>query len=360
MMAVPCRAFILLLAVRVEASPLSLETAQSIHRLSRADLEFGRMMQSQLMPLGVELRSRSELQAHDGDRFVNVAGDGGGVLVAQALLRSGAETDRDPEGTAWPKSLVKVLASTARYARRHNYTHMVRTSVATKVPPWLEKMCRVQGLFSRGTPMDKSRGVDRCYSENYRDIATWEKMSILHDYLESSKRHYSHVLFIDTDATFVHPERDTVRELVELMDRQNRSLLAADENWRPAGNGPRNVNTGVMMVRNTEYARTLLRKLLEAHQDPYTANQHDCRLNEQRCLSMFIGTGKACNWGHCNWVNKEHILIMEGMRYNRHPVKPCVLTRKSDQDCNTSGVDIVHFMGSSKGATNTEDLLHGL
>merc|ERR1719378_1748175 len=106
------------------------------------------------------------------------------------------------------------------------------------------------------------------------------------------------------------------------------------------------------MVRNTTYARTLIKAFLDAHHDPWATGWSSCGSNEQLCLRSFLEDEhlnlKFEADGERGMLRAQHMLVLSGKRYNRNPALPCQLSAEKESDCSIQDVEIIHFMGPSK------------
>lgn len=296
---------------------------------------------------------RQGMAVDEADRFANVGKSS--ILVMTLLIEDGSEYK--PEGKDQYKSwIVKVLNHTAGHMRRHGHTLGVRTRMTMPAPKTQEAECR-----KRAHDYPSFGDFKACMIEKYRENANWEKFRILQDYFTKGSRHFSHILFLDVDATPMNPDpaHDTVRLMAEEMDRRGVSLLMADEDWRGTeGTGRLKGNGGVMMWKATDFSKTLLKALATAH---YTRDGKgwSCPLNEQLCLSNYQEHPDLANFTE-GLEHEQHTAVLSGLKWNRHP---CVLKMHSctadqlptsvyEKGLTDPELEIMHFMGGAKGAVH--------
>lgn len=319
----------------------------------------------ELVPLEVEFRDAPEA-AVDGDLFAHIGSSS--ILLATVMLPNRFVDDRnawwgDPAGGMVPRWVRKVFRNSLWHAQQHNHSFVVRTRASLK-------------------PLEHSCKDWRCEYKHEHSQGTWEKIRLLSDYLTKSPKHFSHILFLDADATLAQPDptHDTLQLMAQDMDGRGASLLVPDEDWNakyPKAWQPQ-VNTGTMMARNTELARRLFQLLLVERDmafQPDTSRMDggwvECRFMDQICFLSFLNNTEA-EPGRQRprvraWGGKlgRDVVIVSGARYG---ASPCVLAPGKcsgnipaeayapDIKAGQLGrVEIVHFMGQSKPKGNSWD-----
>lgn len=230
-----------------------------------------------------------------GDAFGHV-GKSKLAVVSLLLQDPTAPLGKDHEYPLWA---VHVLGTTARHARKHDHTYVLRRLLTLPAP----------------VHMTGKRSPKMLIREN----ANWEKFQTVLDQLETGK--FSNVMVLDADATFFNQSSDTMQNLADQMNAKDAAVLIADEDWC-GKTGSRNTNGGMMMFSNNTYARTLLKALIAAHMDPRGTGWH-CWGNEQQCIRAFrsdtIGKKDFPMDNGAKNNREAHVLVVSGMQYNRHP-----------------------------------------
>lgn len=305
-----------------------------------------------LLPLGVDLLDAPGRTAAK-DRFAHIGNSS--ILVATLLVQDGQTYRPDQQGQyqAW---IGRLLQNTVRDVRRHGHSLAVRTELTLPAPKGQMESCK---------------GCPTCLAGKFRENVNWEKFQLLLDYFEGGGGNVTHILFMDVDATFIHPDlaHDTARAMAAEMDRRGASLLLADEDYRgPAGTGRGKANGGVQMWRNTAYSKALLKVLLAAHRDMFAeGDRFKCTGNEQYCLQMLLrgDQGALAALPEADG-GPEPVVVLSGLHWNRHPCLLKPLSCRADFSPNgadesslpahlyepgleDTGAEIMHFMGGWKG-----------
>jgi len=242
-------------------------------------------------------------------------------------------------GTLFKSWVAEILSNTARHAGLHDHTFVLRTALLQE---------KSEGLSGLQSAVDLQRSAEEQQSRLRRQVG-WEALAMLRDYLDTGN--YSHMLVLDTDATFVHEEKDTVQEMAKMMDDKGASLLLANQDWDGKDSTNQHVG-GMIMARNTNYAKALLKQLLAAHADPKAIGWDVCSTTEKACLQAFLQdqTDAKMHFEMDGTENKrrdQHVVVLSGARYNRHPHHPCRLS-KDNPNCKGKEVDIVHFTSEAR------------
>lgn len=284
-----------------------------------------------------------------GDRFTHVGESK--ILVATLLVPDDTDlrysTAGDHQYADW---IVALLNNTAQRTQRHGHSLAVRMQKTLPPPEGQAEGCR------------QNPEPTNCLFHRNRENVNWEKFRLMLDYLEERPERFSHILFLDADATLMNPDpnHDTLRVMASEMDRRDVSLLMADEDWRGGkGVGRAFANGGIMMWKNTEYSKELLRAILRAHFNR-DGQGWACKGNDQMCIQSYIRSPKLAKVTAMGGDSKRyHSAVLSGTNWNRHP---CVMFGQCHQGGDNAPIlypnrglqdptlEIMHFMGAAKNA----------
>jgi len=251
-----------------------------------------------------------------------------GILIVQAVLMD-ARSDWGKTSGPRPHWLRAILATNRAHAQRHGHAVILR---AHPTQPQLTKWQWLQCAM---------KDPDKCLQANERENFNWEKHLMMSDYL-NSEQNFSHVLMLDADAALVHPEHDTLRQIAAVMDAKGKHVFLTDEDWLEYGAG--RINGGLIFVRTSQFTRDLFLDTFDAHLKGSARLQNwrigikdmECSSNEQVCLNdLWQGTGQA--------VFKPYAMMASGKRYNLGA------ERGGEKKLGSPGVEVMHWMGGSKG-----------
>ena len=166
-----------------------------------------------------------------------------------------------------PPKLEQVFANHRAYAARHNYTYILQTD------PFPEAAGKATGKY-------------------------WTKLHLLRRLLRPPHR-YDWVLWVDSDAVFVNMEWSVERLLalpgVQLSPTAAEGTAAgqADRGRPPTSfifSGDTNaINTGVLLVRSTDYARTAVDEVCRLGTVMETAGITIAMGSDNAAFSVFLG-----------------------------------------------------------------------
>lgn len=225
------------------------------------------------------------------------------------------------------------LDAALRYNKDHLYRHNHKLAI-TDIPPigwepyqmtWCEK-----NKGAKGTPEYLS-----CLGRFNRDNNTWKKLDVILKHLLNNDA--EHILFIDVDSLIVHPNIDTLLEMVQELEKAGKDMMLATENWRPSGD--QLINTGVILARNTDWSRHFLSEIIALRRN------ETCTSNEQLCLNGLYRSNRL--------GAKDHMLIASGLVWNRHP-KPRI-GDAAGAGAFAAEARITHFMGGAKAGLPNVD-----
>eukprot|EP00039_Didymoeca_costata_P014793 m.243376 g.243376 ORF g.243376 m.243376 type:complete len:509 (-) comp16097_c0_seq53:579-2105(-) len=230
------------------------------------------------------------------------------------------------EQSLWLKNAV---AYNVDHCLRYNHTLAV---INMKGPDFSDKQKRNCETNPRNE-QDPNARVN-CYRASHRENCTWRKMSWLLEKLLENVAQY--LLFVDCDAIIkTRPNHDTVSSMIDVMNSRNDThMMLANEDWQclekkqPLDKCALTTNTGVMLVRNTDWTKQFLTEIVKRQ------SLRQCPTNEQSCFrNMYNQDYKGA---------KNHIYISSGLQWNRHGLRP-----KNDW-IDKDEAEIVHFMGAAK------------
>eukprot|EP00040_Diaphanoeca_grandis_P005058 m.31169 g.31169 ORF g.31169 m.31169 type:complete len:540 (+) comp16409_c0_seq1:109-1728(+) len=219
-----------------------------------------------------------------------------------------------------PLWLATALAYNHDHARRYNHKLLVEQVDAPPFFPWQTKRCDA---------MQDANQKKNCYGGYHRENCTWYKFRSLLEKLNAAVAEF--VLFIDVDSViYTRPDEDIVTEMIELLNREGKDILVADEDWRDGGAGA--TNTGVILAKNTEWSKMWWRQMINMQETQV------CGTNEQACFRNYLAKNK--------FDSKEHIIVASGSLWNRHP----------RIGVHNDSSKIVHFMGGAKSGLDQIDV----
>ena len=131
-----------------------------------------------------------------------------------------------------------------------------------------------------------SHGYDLLYS-NKRLLPqrhpAWERFPMMLDVLNTNN--YDYVLWIDADACFVKHSKLRLDDILE--HHNDKDILFSSDN-----NSNENIpiNTGVMILKNTQYSRQFLAKVIYSDHIEQCRSRFKKRLWEQDCVTHFFNT----------------------------------------------------------------------
>merc|ERR1712232_635443 len=235
--------------------------------------------------------------------------------------------------------------------------------------------------MGRGACFGKRNASKMC-GDVFREHVNWVKYRMILDYFgansngtEGNDRPFDYVLMLDSDATLVQPNLDSVGMMVEELERKQADIFMADEDWRSEKHrGIPFANGGMMLARRSNWTIGLLRHLLSIHDADkptlYGMLGFACETNEQVCFRDYFRLATdsiASTWKHAQGFlgqdtrrDHEHLRVGSGMMWNRHPCSlpstphGCAGSQPHGKLRNVTHV--MHFMGGSKFGVFTKGL----
>ncbi len=130
----------------------------------------------------------------------------------------------------------------------------------------------------------------------------WTKILVLYDVCRTLKHEAdAWVLWVDADACIVSPEFDPVRQIIRQKPHGTEIIIAKDING---------INLGVMLLKNTPFVRTLLRKIW---------SMRDCLGHCWQEQQAFV-TLLEHNWnGLSGKISFEKQAVLNAYTYSLHP-----------------------------------------
>jgi len=260
--------------------------------------------------------------------------ESGGMLILQPVfMEAGGPLWGQPSALR-PRWLRSILATNRWHARRYGHAMVIRWLPSQpQLLDWQRHLC---GNFSE----------KECTQRNERENFNWEKHRMLQEYLESPQN-FTHVMMLDADAALLRHEHNLLGNMAKQLAIQNRDVFFTNEDWLL--NGAKRINGGVILARNSPFAKDLFKDTCDAHlMGPQGLStwrigiqNHQCSSNEQICLNDAMDASPEM---------RAQVLLASGIRYNRGG---CTLRHcgepLSDQNLRLGlddpRLEILHFMG---------------
>jgi len=244
-----------------------------------------------------------------------------------------------------PRWLRAILATNRHHARKHGHAMVIRWRPTLQLTGWQQHQCE----HGKNSVKDREECIKRWERENF----CWEKFPFFVDYLLSEQR-FTHMVLLDADAALVRHNVNILGGIATQMQEQNVDVFLTNEDWLK--NGKERINGGVIMARNTKWAEDMFQDTWDAHRlGPETPKEWRigktgvlCMSNEQICLNdLFYGPGRKLIQGHMAF--ESGIVYNRGGCTLRHCFEPISDKSMEDLRLNDDRLQIVHFMGGSKG-----------
>jgi len=252
----------------------------------------------------------------------------GGILILQAVLMDASKGWGKKQGFR-PRWLRAILAANREHARKFGHALIVRSRpTEPQVTAWQKRQCN-------------KKSPEVCRKDNERENYNWEKHLMLAEYL-LSPQNFTHVMMLDADAAFIRQDHDTLAMIIELMEKNKKDLFLTDEDWLKYGEG--RINGGLIVAKNTAFTRGLFQDTFDAHilgptplKSWRIGLEHVvCSSNEQICLNDLWKGGRGAHFA-------EFTMMAGGKKWN-HGAEV--------GGFDDPGVEILHFMGGSKGTAD--------
>ena len=260
--------------------------------------------------------------------------ESGGMLILQPVFMEAGPLWGQPSASTRPRWLRSILATNRWHARRYGHAMVIRWLPSQpQLLDWQRHLC---GNFSEKD----------CTQRNERENFNWEKHRMLQEYLESPQN-FTHVMMLDADAALLRHEHNLLSNMAKQLAIQNRDVFFTNEDWLL--NGAKRINGGVILARNSPFAKDLFKDTCDAHlMGPQGLStwrigiqNHQCSSNEQICLNDAMDASPEM---------RAQVLLASGIRYNRGG---CTLRHcgepLSDQNLRLGlddpRLEILHFMG---------------
>lgn len=312
-------------------------------------------------PLGFGFRPVAGLSLK-GDSILHVGNSS--MLVMTLIVEDGATfVGNGSDNCIMNSWMARILRNTLAFVKRHNHTMVIRTNVSIPPPRGQMESCVTKPL--------RNKTLEDCRHHWQHQNINWEKFQMASDYMRHPKKNFSHLLFMDVDATFLNPdpEHDSVRAMAAELDKHQASGIFADHCYMPQDYTPRfQANGGVQMWRNTDFAKTLVAAMVDRHlktwwDEDVASKGWKCKGDDQMCIrNVYKNLETILPEMGYPADRKGDLLLQSGAKWNAHP---CLLSgvctcRKgthklksnwtSWRERQTKDLEIVHFMGGGKSA----------
>eukprot|EP00434_Breviolum_minutum_P025349 symbB.v1.2.022398.t2/scaffold1985.1/size93608/7 len=204
--------------------------------------------------------------------------ESGGMLILQPVFMEAGPLWGQPSASTRPRWLRSILATNRWHARRYGHAMVIRWLPSQpQLLDWQRQQC---GNFSEKD----------CTQRNERENFNWEKHRMLQEYLESPQN-FTHVMMLDADAALLRHEHNLLGNMAKQLAIQTRDVFFTNEDWLL--NGAKRINGGVILARNSPFAKDLFKDTCDAHlMGPQGLStwrigikNHQCSSNEQICLN---------------------------------------------------------------------------
>lgn len=172
----------------------------------------------------------------------------------------------------------------------------------------------------------------KCFANSLDETRhpAWSKIKAILTFLEN--KDYDWIWFIDIDA-FVINDSYKLEEIIETYARNDKDIIFTDQKYR------RNINSGSMLVKNTEFSKQLF---LEVYDNILESYRWKCCWEQDSINRLIFGSTNVTTNPIINEKYKEKIVVVKNNVFNSvfNPANTCDHLRTYN-----SGDFVIHFAG---------------